>query len=107
MNLIGRLSISYKIAMPIIIIVLLFGVISLLSVIKFNEQAEVNETLIEFVEPVNDNLEDAYRDLYQVVAATQGLMLSKSQADIDHHTFEFKDNAYKAIPRMKKSTRFI
>ncbi|GGK43256.1 methyl-accepting chemotaxis protein [Aliivibrio fischeri] len=102
MNLIGRLSISYKIAMPIIIIVLLFGVISLLSVIKFNEQAEVNETLIEFVEPVNDNLEDAYRDLYQVVAATQGLMLSKSQADIDHHTFEFKDNAYKAIPRMKK-----
>lgn len=29
-------------------------------------------------------------------------MLSKSQADIEHHTFEFKDNAYKAVPRMKK-----
>ncbi|MCE4937336.1 methyl-accepting chemotaxis protein [Aliivibrio fischeri] len=102
MKLIGRLSISYKIAMPIIAIVLLFSVISVLNIVNLNKQTEMNHTLVELVEPVNDSLEDAYRDLYQVVAATQGLMLSKSQADIDHHTFEFKDNAYKAIPRMKK-----
>ncbi|MUK63317.1 HAMP domain-containing protein [Aliivibrio fischeri] len=102
MKLIGRLSISYKIAMPIIAIVLLFSVISVLNIVNLNKQTEMNHTLVELVEPVNDSLEDAYRDLYQVVAATQGLMLSKSQADIDHHTFEFKDNAYKAVPRMKK-----
>jgi len=102
MKLIGRLSISYKIAMPIIAIVLLFSVISVLNIVNLNKQTEMNHTLVELVEFVNDSLEDAYRDLYQVVAATQGLMLSKSQADIDHHTFEFKDNAYKAIPRMKK-----
>ncbi|MUL11678.1 methyl-accepting chemotaxis protein [Aliivibrio fischeri] len=102
MKLIGRLSISYKIAMPIIAIVLLFSAISVLNIVNLNKQTEMNQTLVELVEPVNDSLEDAYRDLYQVVAATQGLMLSKSQADIDHHTFEFKDNAYKAVPRMKK-----
>ncbi|WP_063659561.1 methyl-accepting chemotaxis protein [Aliivibrio fischeri] len=102
MKLIGRLLISYKIAMPIIAIVLLFSVISVLNIVNLNKQTEMNHTLVELVEPVNDSLEDAYRDLYQVVAATQGLMLSKSQADIDHHTFEFKDNAYKAVPRMKK-----
>ncbi|WP_072055515.1 methyl-accepting chemotaxis protein [Aliivibrio fischeri] len=102
MKLIGRLSISYKIAMPIIAIVLLFSAISVLNIVNLNKQTEMNHTLVELVEPVNDSLEDAYRDLYQVVAATQGLMLSKSQADIDHHTFEFKDNAYKAVPRMKK-----
>lgn len=102
MKLIGRLSISYKIAMPIIAIVLLFSVISVLNIVNLNKQTEMNHTLVELVEPVNDSLEDAYRDLYQVVAATQGLMLSKSQTDIDHHTFEFKDNAYKAVPRMKK-----
>ncbi|WP_394136366.1 methyl-accepting chemotaxis protein [Aliivibrio fischeri] len=102
MKLIGRLSISYKIAMPIIAIVLLFSVISVLNIVNLNKQTEMNHTLVELVEPVNDSLEDAYRDLYQVIAATQGLMLSKSQADIDHHTFEFKDNAYKAVPRMKK-----
>ncbi|MEZ9627442.1 methyl-accepting chemotaxis protein [Aliivibrio fischeri] len=102
MKLIGRLSISYKIAMPIIAIVLLFSVISVLNIVNLNKQTEMNHTLVELVEPVNDSLEDAYRDLYQVIAATQGLMLSKSQADIEHHTFEFKDNAYKAVPRMKK-----
>ncbi|MUK25561.1 methyl-accepting chemotaxis protein [Aliivibrio fischeri] len=102
MKIIGRLSISYKIAMPIIAIVLLFSAISVLNIVNLNKQTEMNHTLVELVEPVNDSLEDAYRDLYQVVAATQGLMLSKSQADIDHHTFEFKDNAYKAVPRMKK-----
>ncbi|MUI55875.1 methyl-accepting chemotaxis protein [Aliivibrio fischeri] len=102
MKLIGRLSISYKIAMPIIAIVLLFSVISVLNIVNLNKQTEMNHTLVELVEPVNDSLEDAYRDLYQVIAATQGLMLSKSQSDIDHHTFEFKDNAYKAVPRMKK-----
>ncbi|MUK51319.1 methyl-accepting chemotaxis protein [Aliivibrio fischeri] len=102
MKLIGRLSISYKIAMPIIAIVLLFSAISVLNIVNLNKQTEMNYILVELVEPVNDSLEDAYRDLYQVVAATQGLMLSKSQADIDHHTFEFKDNAYKAVPRMKK-----
>ncbi|MUK70229.1 methyl-accepting chemotaxis protein [Aliivibrio fischeri] len=102
MKLIGRLSISYKIAMPIIAVVLLFSVISVLNIVNLNKQTEMNHTLVELVEPVNDSLEDAYRDLYQVIAATQGLMLSKSQADIDHHTFEFKDNAYKAVPRMNK-----
>ncbi|WP_063661558.1 methyl-accepting chemotaxis protein [Aliivibrio fischeri] len=102
MKLIGRLSISYKIAMPIIAIVLLFSVISVLNIVNLNKQTEMNHTLVELVEPVNDSLEDAYRDLYQVIAAIQGLMLSKSQADIEHHTFEFKDNAYKAVPRMKK-----
>ncbi|MUJ39068.1 methyl-accepting chemotaxis protein [Aliivibrio fischeri] len=102
MKLIGRLSISYKIAMPMIAIVLLFSVISVLNIVNLNKQTEMNHTLVELVEPVNDSLEDAYRDLYQVIAATQGLMLSKSQSDIDHHTFEFKDNAYKAVPRMKK-----
>ncbi|MUJ26222.1 methyl-accepting chemotaxis protein [Aliivibrio fischeri] len=102
MKLIGRLSISYKIAMPIIAIVLLFSAISVLNIVNLNKQIEMNYILVELVEPVNDSLEDAYRDLYQVIAATQGLMLSKSQADIDHHTFEFKDNAYKAVPRMKK-----
>ncbi|MBD1569512.1 MULTISPECIES: methyl-accepting chemotaxis protein [Aliivibrio] len=102
MKLIGRLSISYKIAMPIIAIVLLFSAISVLNIVNLNKQTEMNYILVELVEPVNDSLEDAYRDLYQVIAATQGLMLSKSQADIDHHTFEFKDNAYKAVPRMKK-----
>ncbi|AZL85294.1 methyl-accepting chemotaxis protein [Aliivibrio salmonicida] len=102
MKLAGRLSVKTKIALPIVAIVSLFSVISTLNVMKLNEQAEVNYKLIELVQPVNESLEDAYRDLYQVTAAAQGLMLSTTNAEREHHTFEFQDNAYKAIPRLKK-----
>ncbi|OCH15379.1 chemotaxis protein [Aliivibrio sp. 1S165] len=102
MKLAGRLSVKTKIALPIVAIVSLFSVISTLNVMKLNEQAEVNYKLIELVQPVNESLEDAYRDLYQVTAAAQGLMLSTTNAERDHHTFEFQDNAYNAIPRLKK-----
>ena len=102
MKLAGRLSVKTKIALPIVAIVSLFSVISTFNVMKLNEQAEVNYKLIELVQPVNESLEDAYRDLYQVTAAAQGLMLSTTNAEREHHTFEFQDNAYKAIPRLKK-----
>lgn len=102
MKLIGRLSVGHKIAIPLLAIVLLFSTISILNVIKLNQQEGINYKLVDLVQPVNESLEDAYRDLYQVTAAAQGLMLSTTVADIEHHTFEFKDNAYKALPRMKK-----
>ncbi|WP_122033110.1 methyl-accepting chemotaxis protein [Aliivibrio sp. EL58] len=102
MKQIGRLSVGYKIAIPLLAIVFLFSIISILTVVKLNQQEEINYKLVELVQPVNENLEDAYRDLYQVTAAVQGLMLSTTVAEIEHHTFEFKDNAYKALPRMKK-----
>lgn len=102
MKLAGRLSVKTKIALPIVAIVSLFSVISTFNVMKLNEQAEVNNKLIELVQPVNESLEDAYRDLYQVTAAAQGLMLSTTNAEREHHTFEFQDNAYKAIPRLQK-----
>ena len=102
MKLIERLSVGYKIAIPLLAIVFLFSIISILTVVKLNQQEEINYKLVELVQPVNESLEDAYRDLYQVTTAVQGLMLSTTAAEIEHHTFEFKDNAYKALPRMKK-----
>lgn len=102
MKLIERLSVGYKIAIPLLAIVFLFSIISILTVVKLNQQEEINYKLVELVQPVNESLEDAYRDLYQVTTAVQGLMLSTTAAEIEHHTIEFKDNAYKALPRMKK-----
>ncbi|MCZ8489226.1 hypothetical protein O9992_25065 [Vibrio lentus] len=50
-----------------------------------------------------DNLEDGYRDIYQVISSAQGaLLLAKDQAAIDYQKFEFKDN-YKAVPRFESS----
>lgn len=102
MKFVGNLSVSSKIVIPMIAMVILFSVISILNIMQLNKQEDINYKLVEVVQPVNESLEDAYRDLYQVIAAVQGLMLSESKVEIEHHTFEFKDNAYKALPRMKK-----
>ncbi|KOO10369.1 chemotaxis protein, partial [Vibrio xuii] len=66
-----------------------------------------NEQLNKEVQPVMDSLEDGYRDLYQVVTAAQGLMLAKTQAEITYNTEEFKDNAYKAMPRLSKASVLV
>lgn len=66
------------------------------------KQTELSETLNEQIIPSMFTLEDAYRDLYQATAAIQGVALATSKAETEHHLFEYKDNAYKALPRMKK-----
>ncbi|MFA0678140.1 methyl-accepting chemotaxis protein, partial [Vibrio sp. 10N.222.51.A6] len=53
------------------------------------------------VQPVLDNLEDGYRDIYQVIASAQGLLLAKDKDAIEYQKFEFEDNAYKAVPRFE------
>ncbi|EKM30537.1 HAMP domain protein, partial [Vibrio harveyi] len=75
---------------------------SVLNVLTMWKQTELSDTLNEQVTPSLFTIEDAYRDLYQATSAIQGLALAQSQAEIDHHLFEYKDNAYKALPRMKK-----
>ncbi len=83
------------------VIVIVFSTVTVLNVIKSNAQAAINNELNNVVQPVLDNLEDGYRDIYQVIASAQGLLLAKDQAAIDYQKFEFRDNAYKAVPRFE------
>ncbi|MEZ8630045.1 methyl-accepting chemotaxis protein [Vibrio lentus] len=98
---INNLSIKSKIAIPLMVIVIVFSTVTVLNVIKSNAQAAINHELTNVVQPVLDNLEDGYRDIYQVISSAQGLLLAKDQAAIDYQKFEFKDNAYKAVPRFE------
>ena len=98
---INNLSIRSKIAIPLLVIVAVFSAVTILNVIKSNQQAAINHELNNVVQPVLENLEDGYRDIYQVISAAQGLLLAKDQTSIDYQTFEFKDNAYKAVPRFE------
>ncbi|MEZ9411040.1 methyl-accepting chemotaxis protein [Vibrio lentus] len=98
---INNLSIKSKIAIPLMVIVIVFSTVTVLNVIKSNAQAAINHELNNVVQPVLDNLEDGYRDIYQVISSAQGLLLAKDQAAIDCQKFEFKDNAYKAVPRFE------
>ncbi len=98
----NNLSIKQKIVLPLSLMIVLLTVSSVLNVLTMWKQTELSDTLNDQVIPSLFTLEDAYRDLYQATAAIQGLALAQTQAEIDHHLFEYKDNAYKALPRMKK-----
>ncbi|MEZ9451943.1 methyl-accepting chemotaxis protein [Vibrio splendidus] len=98
---INNLSIKSKIAIPLMVIVIVFSTVTVLNVIRSNAQAAINHELNNVVQSVLDNLEDGYRDIYQVIASAQGLLLAKDQAAIEYQKFEFKDNAYKAVPRFE------
>lgn len=98
----NNLSIKQKIVLPLSLMIVLLTVSSVLNVLTMWKQTELSDTLNDQVIPSLFTLEDAYSDLYQATSAIQGLALAQTQAEIDHHLFEYKDNAYKALPRMKK-----
>lgn len=98
----NNLSIKQKIVLPLSLMIVLLTVSSVLNVLTMWKQTELSDTLNDQVIPSLFTLEDAYRDLYQATSAIQGLALAQTQEEIDHHLFEYKDNAYKALPRMKK-----
>ncbi|MDF4430702.1 methyl-accepting chemotaxis protein [Vibrio parahaemolyticus] len=95
-------TIKQKIVIPLSLIIGLFTVSSVLNVMTTSKQSELSDTLNEKIVPNLFTIEDAYRDLYQATSAVQGIALAETQADIDHHIHEYKDNAYKALPRMEK-----
>ncbi|TOM74190.1 methyl-accepting chemotaxis protein, partial [Vibrio parahaemolyticus] len=95
-------TIKQKIVIPLSLIIGLFTVSSVLNVMTTSKQSELSDTLNEQIVPNLFTIEDAYRDLYQATSAVQGIVLAETQADIDHHIHEYKDNAYKALPRMEK-----
>ncbi|MDF4687686.1 methyl-accepting chemotaxis protein [Vibrio parahaemolyticus] len=95
-------TIKQKIVIPLSLIIGLFTVSSVLNVMTTSKQSELSDTLNEQIVPNLFTIEDAYRDLYQATSAVQGIALAETQAYIDHHIHEYKDNAYKALPRMEK-----
>ncbi|MGR5194900.1 methyl-accepting chemotaxis protein [Vibrio rotiferianus] len=99
----NNMSIKQKIVLPLTLMIALLTISSVLNVLTMWKQAELTDTLNEQIIPNLFTIEDAYRDLYQATSAIQGLALAETQAEIEHHLFEYKDNAYKALPRMKKS----
>ena len=98
-----NLSVKQKITFPLIGIIALFASSSVLNVVISQEQSKLTHNLNEVIMPALFTMNDAYRDLYQATSAIQGIALAKNdQQHIDFNLFEYKDNAYKAIPRLQK-----
>ena len=103
MKWLNHLPLRVKMSIPVALVVALFVSITIFNVVMFNKQDEINGRL-QKVQLVLGDLESGYRDIYQVMTAAQGLLLAEgSQAKINYNTQEFKDNAYKAGPRLGKA----
>ncbi|EOC1793973.1 HAMP domain-containing protein [Vibrio fluvialis] len=101
------MKIKYKLSIPIILMVFTFGLVTASSIYQSKQQRKITQNLNQHMYPVAFSLDDAYRDLYQVMHAAQGGLLNQDQASIEYYSAEFDDNAYKAAPRMAKVATLI
>ncbi|KHT45749.1 methyl-accepting chemotaxis protein [Vibrio sinaloensis] len=97
-----QLSISKKMLLPMLVILTSVVASSTVSYLQSSKQAFLNAQLNNVVQPSIDSLQDAYRDLYQVMVAANGIAQAQTQAEVKYHQNEFADNAYRAEPRMAK-----
>tara|TARA_Y100001960_G_C14769819_1_gene879264 strand:+ start:358 stop:1995 length:1638 start_codon:yes stop_codon:yes gene_type:complete len=103
----SNLSVKKKIVFPVFLIIFLFSASSILNVLTSQKQAQISRSIQQDYLPALFTIEDAYRDLYQATSAVQGLVLASSSKEIEHHMFEYKDNAYKALPRMRHAMELV
>lgn len=109
MNWFNNIGFKYKLALPVCIVVLAF--LGLIAQVfhTYNEQQQADTLLREQIQPVLDNLEDAYRDMYQVATAGMAMALTDpdNQQAVELHRFNFYDNAPKAAPRISSVHQLV
>ncbi|MDD1782285.1 methyl-accepting chemotaxis protein [Enterovibrio sp. ZSDZ35] len=89
--------------MPVTFVSVVFIAVLVMSYQTFGRQVALNNDLSLKLQPTFESVEDAYRDLYQVLGSLEG-MLAKgiSPEVVKAQQFEFDDNAPKALPRLQK-----
>ncbi len=70
----NNLSVRKKLAIPVVIAMIMFSMTFLSVFLAFEKQKAANEFYSQTVLPIQFNLEDAYRDIYQTHVATLNLI---------------------------------
>ena len=103
-----NLSFRWKFITPIMLVVTLFSGLFATIVLVLKDQADASKILTDEMQPVLEQLEDGYRDIYQVITAGQGVILSQRDlAQLQYHTEEFNDNSAKALLRFQSPQALI
>lgn len=103
-----NISFRLKFIAPIVFVICLFTALFALIAIVSKDQARVGAILTDEMQPVLEQLEDGYRDIYQVITAGQGVILADGEPEqLRYHQDEFQDNATKALPRLLSAQRLI
>ncbi|MDD1791971.1 methyl-accepting chemotaxis protein [Enterovibrio sp. ZSDZ42] len=102
MQLINQLSFRTKLFLPLGFVSVIFTLVLAMSYQTFERQVALNTILNEKIHPTIESIDDAYRDLYQVLGSVEGLIAKGvTKETLEKQKFEFYDNAPKAIPRLK------
>ncbi|MCH7377125.1 methyl-accepting chemotaxis protein [Aeromonas sp. MR19] len=108
MKLLNRLSLTTKTRLPVVMVLIIMSSVVAVAYTSFTEQQRVNRTVVEQILPVQNSLEDAYRDFYQVIAAGQGLIVGGlTTENVAHQKAEFLDNGNKARDRLSQVQTLI
>lgn len=97
---VSNLSLKYKIALPVALIISLFAVTFTAAIIAFNKQADYNIDYSEHIKPVQLALDDAYRDLYQAEVAVLGLANTPSEDKVAGYIALYRDETKKTYKRI-------
>lgn len=102
------MSFKFKVLLPILIVALLFSCVSAFTYYNLSRMVNSELYLTEHVQPVLNNLNDAYRDMYQVITASQNIMLdNQNTAYINQQQAEYQSNAEKAASRLASAQVLI
>jgi len=103
-----NLSFRWKLALPTGLIVVVFMAILSMVLFVFNDLARTDALQSDEVQPVLNEMEEGYRDLYQVITAGQGVILAAGDQDrIKYNQQEFYDDSSKTLARFKSPTLLL
>lgn len=99
--MIKQLSYRSKLTIPTLLTTMIFSITLIIGIASFTEQANVSKQNTQVIQPVVYELQDAYKDYYQVLTALQGYVISNGDTDLmAYHRGEYYDNAPKIEPRV-------
>ncbi|MFK3870773.1 methyl-accepting chemotaxis protein [Pseudoalteromonas rhizosphaerae] len=105
---INNLSFRVKFAIPVVVALVIFSVLSGYVLYTFKEQARLNSFISLEVRTVLDDLEDGYRDLFQV--KTAGLSMVLGQGDKQNYIVqlaEYRDNIVRIDARLSSPLKLV
>ena len=107
-DVLNNLSFRAKLAMPVVLVTLIFIIIFIFVVRSFNQQAEFSLLYTQAIQPVVADLDDGYRDAYQVTNAIKSLIIANGNPEqIKKYVNEYNDDAPRARARMMASQKLI
>lgn len=103
-----NLTFRWKLALPTGLVVAVFIAILSMVLAVFNDLARTDALQNDEVQPVLNEMEEGYRDIYQVITAGQGVLLAAgNQEKISYNQKEFYDESSKTLERFQSPTLLL